>query len=89
MATFNISVDITDPAGTIIVLLDSTTIVSGSGTASLPLTAGQSYVVQWYVDAAPGSDYMVRITSPGEARINLRRRLKGDGKDYGGFRFTA
>lgn len=89
MPIFNVSASVTDPASSILVLLDSTTILTGSGSTSLPIVAGQSYIVQWYVDARPGTDYMVRITSPGEARINLKRRLKADGKDYGGFRFTA
>lgn len=89
MPALAITTALSGPTGTLTVMLDSATILGAPGAASAPLKPGQGYVVQWYVEAAPGDDYTVRITSPGEARINLKRRLKADGKDYGGFRFTA
>jgi len=89
MPSLSITTLLSGSTGTLLVMLDSSTVLGSPGSASVPLTTGQSYVVQWYVDAAPGDDYTVRITSPEEARINLERRLKADGKDYGGFRFTA
>jgi hypothetical protein len=88
MADFTLSTSLSDPAGTLTVLLDDQIVLSGSGFYSQPLISGHKYVVQFYVQAPDdGADYTVAVTSPINRHISVH--LNSREKDFGGFRFTA
>ena len=88
MADLVITATLSDPAGTLTLMLDDQLVLSSSGSYSQPLTSGHKYVVQFYVQAAAdGTDYTVKVTSPINRQVSMH--LNGLEKDFGGFRFTA
>ena len=87
MSTLEVKTSVQD--GKLQLQIDGKQVLSDTGSLSLQLKAGFTYVIQWFVIGEPGTDYTVIIDSPDEAKINLTRTLKIDGHDYGGFRFKA
>ncbi len=69
--------------------LDGKVIMRDTGSASVELPDGSSHTVEWIVIGVQGTNYSIVIDSPESAKMNLTKTLGPEGKDYGGFSFTA
>ncbi len=75
--------------GIMLLKLNGRNILKNSGTTTINLKDGETYILQWYVDSQQGARYSLKITSPAEAEVDITRTLKHSGRDYGGFSFKA
>lgn len=76
-------------SGQMVVKLNGKTVVRNNASVTIELASGELFVLQWFVEGTPGSDYNITITSPLNARINRTRTIDETRRDFGGFDFFA
>jgi hypothetical protein len=58
-------------------------VIDGSGDFELDLDPNSTYVLNWFAEGKPKSNFRITVSSPAESSYQLNKALGSSGKDTG------
>ncbi len=66
---------------------DDMVLPGNGGETEFKLLEGKKYFLNWYIEGASKSKFNISISSPQEARFNLKKELSKEGSEFGFYEF--